>query len=206
MIVDYFNLNKKHELEKNGIKLMRHIHSVFETKIFQTEYNDDIDSLYRDVISHSVLEPSVYFSNSGYQGQNFKNKNLFNFLLKNIPVHHTHKIKDFDLQAWININDKGDWNDIHNHSDNNVFLSGVLYLKCPENCGNIRLYDPRNLPKNDYSKYYDFDKGNYIKIQPYEKMILLFPPWLNHLVEPNKSNEKRVSIAFNVINLKLDNI
>lgn len=185
---------------------MRHIHTLFETKIFQTEYNSNFEDLYNDVLEHSKYEPSVYLSNSGYQGHNFNNKNLFNFLLAHIPLHPNHKLKNFTLQAWININDFGDWNDIHSHSDNNVFLSGIVYVKCPENCGNIRMYDPRNLPKNDYSKYYDHDKGNYIKIQPYEKMVLLFPPWLNHLVEPNRSNDQRISIAFNIINLELDNI
>lgn len=185
---------------------MKQIHSLFETYIFQLNYGNDIDVLLEKVLVHSKKEPSVHLSNSGYQGHHFEDKELFDFLLKNIPLKNNNKIKNFYLQAWININYQGDWNDIHNHLDNNVFLSGVLYLKCPDNCGNIRLYDPRNLSKNDYSKYYDADKGNYIKINPYKGMMLMFPPWLNHLVEPNKSIEPRVSIAFNIIDMTLDNI
>jgi hypothetical protein len=29
-------------------------------------------------------------------------------------------------------------------------------------------------------------------------MIILFPSWLNHKVEPNKNKDLRISIAFNV--------
>ena len=44
---------------------------------------------------------------------------------------------NFEVDAWININKKGDYNEKHNHP--NCHLAGVLYLKCPQDCGNIVL-------------------------------------------------------------------
>ncbi len=35
--------------------------------------------------------------------------------------------------------------------------------------------------------------------QPQEGTLLLFPSWLPHMVEANQSEERRISIAFNVM-------
>ena len=37
------------------------------------------------------------------------------------------------------------------------------------------------------------------RIEPKENMLLYFPGWLEHEVEPNNSNEERISISFNLI-------
>ena len=44
-----------------------------------------------------------------------------------------------------------------------------------------------------------FNSGTeYVFIEPQEGMIMFFPSWLEHDVEPSKSDEDRISIAFNV--------
>ena len=47
---------------------------------------------------------------------------------------------NFEVDAWININKKGDFNEKHNHP--NCHLAGVLWIKCPENCGDISFDSP----------------------------------------------------------------
>ena len=36
------------------------------------------------------------------------------------------------------------------------------------------------------------------KMEPEDNKLILFPSWLEHDVEPSKSDEDRISIAFNV--------
>ena len=102
---------------------------------------------------------------------------------------------------WINRNPKGASNTRHTHITYSrpLLLSGVYYIKVPENSGRIRFYDPRlislmNPP--DYEYYHDSQLYNFI--EPQEDMILFFPSWLEHDVEVNQSNEERISIGFNI--------
>mgnify|MGYP003142237355 CR=1 FL=1 len=45
-------------------------------------------------------------------------------------------------QIWMNINRKGDWNQMHLHSGK-YDLCGNYYLKAPSNCGRLVFKDPR---------------------------------------------------------------
>jgi uncharacterized protein (TIGR02466 family) len=90
------------------------------------------------------------------------------------------------------------------HAHPQSILSGVFYLKIPENSPPIIFNDPR-----DHYKYiqYPIKFGNprdmykllpeYV-INPTEGMILLWPSWLEHQVPPSSCSEERIAIAFNV--------
>jgi uncharacterized protein (TIGR02466 family) len=100
-------------------------------------------------------------------------------------------------QCWANINPRGGYNVAHCHA--NSFLSGVYYLSVPENSGNIVFYDPRvqldamRGPIKEVSAH----TAPEVIYKPKEGLLLLFPSWLLHRVEPNDSDRERVSIAFN---------
>ena len=100
---------------------------------------------------------------------------------------------------WVNINKTGDYNEIHDHNPyDGTALSGVFYVKTPANCGRIRFYDPRPfITKAPDMQYYN-DGNTYHYFDPEPNMLLIFPAWLKHMVEPNKSNEDRISISFNI--------
>jgi hypothetical protein len=68
----------------------------------------------------------------------------------------------------------------------NKSYSGVLYLKVPSNSGDIVFMDPLQL-------------NHYKKVNVKQKDILLFNDIIPHYVEPNQSNEDRISIAFNYV-------
>jgi ectoine hydroxylase-related dioxygenase (phytanoyl-CoA dioxygenase family) len=40
-----------------------------------------------------------------------------------------------------------------------------------------------------------------LKIEPEEGSLIIFPSYLPHSVEPNKHDEERISISFNVLAL-----
>ena len=90
---------------------------------------------------------------------------------------------------WANINDKGDSNAHHTHEG---IISGVFYLQVPENSGRLVLVDPAVRNYNSAIK-----NSNY-GIKPERLACIVFPSWLEHYVEPNQSNENRISISFNI--------
>lgn len=178
------------------------LNNVFETAILDVLCNADNDAIYQDAIAHSQQHKSEKLSNvGGYQGHEFTSATLFQQIKNWVPQQPHRPLKSFDIQAWLNINNTHDWNDIHTHSDEGVLISGVYYVKTPANCGRIRMYDPRYLKgKNRYDAYYFEGRGDYFAITPQQGLMLFFPPWLPHMVEPNAAQEPRISVAFNIIN------
>ena len=102
---------------------------------------------------------------------------------------------------WANINQPGGYNRPHIHP--NSLFSGVYYIKAPPNCGKLVCNDPRpgiqtvmptrvkgSPPKHLWRECH---------IDPIPGRIIIFPAWLWHAVEPNESNDIRISVSFNFI-------
>lgn len=128
---------------------------------------------------------------------------LRNFLiecLSDIPFIEKQTSLQFD--AWVNINKKGNHNIRHTHPTSN--LSGVLWIKCPEKCGEIVFTSPYEFvgfkELELYSDKFKKENNAYIsyRINPKEGYMILFPSHLAHRVNENKSDEDRISIAFNI--------
>lgn len=99
---------------------------------------------------------------------------------------------------WANRNGPGDYNTSHIHP--NSFLSGCYYIKVPENGGNIEFTDP--IGERAMFTYPIRDEVTYLprrlSYRCHEGLMVLFPSWLTHGVQPNRSQEMRMSIAFNI--------
>jgi uncharacterized protein (TIGR02466 family) len=102
---------------------------------------------------------------------------------------------------WANINPKGGMNMPHIHP--NALFSGVYYVKTPTNCGRLKIYDPRPGIQLQMPTRKSGDPGKDFwrdaNIEPVTGRIIMFPAWLWHSVEENKSNDIRISISFNFI-------
>jgi uncharacterized protein (TIGR02466 family) len=102
---------------------------------------------------------------------------------------------------WANINYKGGYNKPHVHP--NAVFSGVYYIKTPPNCGRLICMDPRpgiqtcmpTRKKGQPPKHL----WREVHLQPQENRTIMFPAWLWHSVEPNESNDMRISVSFNFI-------
>ena len=102
---------------------------------------------------------------------------------------------------WANINYTNSYNKPHVHP--NALFSGVYYVKSPENSGELVFNDPRpgvqlNMPvrkKGQPPK----ELWREVHLEPVEGRIIIFPFYLWHSVEPNKSNDIRISVSFNFI-------
>ena len=103
---------------------------------------------------------------------------------------------------WININGKGDYNVNHNHPL--ADLSGTVWIKTPKNSGKLQFISPHDFVQakemSFYSKKYrDENKifPNYY-FPPTAGFVIIFPSFLLHQVRPNKSNQDRISVSFNL--------
>ena len=102
---------------------------------------------------------------------------------------------------WANINYKGGYNRPHIHP--NSLFSGVYYVHAQPNSGKLVCNDPRpgiqtNMPtrvKGQPPKHL----WRECHIDPKPGRIIMFPAWLWHCVEPNESNDIRISVSFNFI-------
>jgi uncharacterized protein (TIGR02466 family) len=100
---------------------------------------------------------------------------------------------------WININHRYSYNSLHIHP--NSYISGVYYVKTPENSGELVLRNPSNIqsmftPSSVIKSFNEFNSSKWT-ISPEVGKLVLFPSWIEHEVTQNLSNEDRISIAFN---------
>jgi uncharacterized protein (TIGR02466 family) len=102
---------------------------------------------------------------------------------------------------WANINPPGGMNRAHQHP--NSLWSGVYYIKAPKNCGDLKIDDPRSSaamvrPKQKKGPVSPrlLRETNY---EPIAGRCIMFPAWLMHCVDPNESNDIRISVSFNFL-------
>lgn len=82
---------------------------------------------------------------------------------------------------WLNAQGPGQSTSEHSHEELDELLSGVYYINVPDGSGDIVLLDGHLTAR----------------LTPTAGTYLFFPPSLSHRVEPNRSDELRLSLAFN---------
>jgi uncharacterized protein (TIGR02466 family) len=182
----------------------------FPTLIYAEDFKLDTNQMAHHIIQWSKENPGVKKTNvDGWHSETDMHKKpeykpLVNELFK--MIHQVFKEEFLDKHPvlgnmWANINYKGGYNRPHVHP-NSVF-SGVYYVKTPPNCGNLICNDPRpgiqtcmpNRIKEEPPKHL----WREIHLQPQENRALIFPAWLWHCVQPNESDDVRISVSFNFI-------
>ena len=102
---------------------------------------------------------------------------------------------------WANINPPGALNRPHLHP--NSHFSGVYYIKAPKNSGQIVFNEPRSGAHMVMPTRKEGEPPSHlwreVRVNPIEGRIVMFPSWLWHCVEPNESNDIRISVSFNFI-------
>jgi uncharacterized protein (TIGR02466 family) len=101
--------------------------------------------------------------------------------------------------CWANFNPTGGLNSAHTHPNN--YLSGVYYLRTPDGADTIEFTDPRPaaVARMPRAKHLNRFNGNRMTVQAKSGRFVLFPAWLSHSVPVNRTDEERVSIAFNAM-------
>jgi len=99
---------------------------------------------------------------------------------------------------WSIINEEGAFNQKHHHSNSDI--SAAYYVSAHDECGDIVFYDPRpaRVYKNPIAKSPNKLNATINSVKPENGLLVLFPSYLEHSVNPNLSNKKRVVISFNL--------
>ena len=173
---------------------------IFPSPVWSTKVDFDNDLLEREIYEYQKHKPNQTYSNrGGYQGDLFYNQDWVDMVATNCPQRDDKPISDIVVYPWCNINPKGAYNIRHVHNDTNIFLSGVYYVKVPENSGTIRFWDPRGaLMHIQRDHEYFNDAIAYEEIIPEPGLLLYFPTWIEHEVTPNEVDEDRITISFNL--------
>lgn len=101
----------------------------------------------------------------------------------------------FTLQSWINLHDRGGFNFLHMHEGS--LLSGTFYVSVPEGSGQFVFRDPRPGVITGSVKGGVPNGHADVHLTPSDGLMVLFPSWMEHYVEPHESDEPRIAIAFN---------
>ncbi len=87
------------------------------------------------------------------------------------------------------------------HSHPNNFLSGVYYVKSQAGADTVNFHDPRAQTRIIRPPVAELtaDNTDQVVVKVRDGTLLLFPAWLEHSVDENRSAEERISVSFNVM-------
>ena len=131
-------------------------------------------------------------------------KKLVNMLYdcqKTVYEQEYYESEPFLGNMWANINPPGGSNRAHQHP--NSLWSGVYWIKTPKNCGQLKIDDPRSVACMTRPRQKDTKKPDRLwretHYEPVAGRCIMFPSWLMHCVDPNESNDIRISVSFNFL-------
>ena len=150
---------------------------------------------------------NIISNRGGWQSKDFsvqKEDDILHSLIINCLASFPYIKESYNIfaDAWININPTGSYNNKHNHPSSD--LAGVLWIKCPKDCGEIVFDNPSGFQTFKTINAYEDKFKNDNKIHhtyffpPVEGRVLIFPSHLDHNVKENKSKEDRISVSFNI--------
>ena len=101
--------------------------------------------------------------------------------------------------CWANVLGKGAAHRLHNHPNN--FLSGVYYVRTEPGADTINFHDPRNQTGIIRPPVVELTAENtdQVVVSVKNGTLLLFPAYLQHSVDANRSEKDRVSVSFNLM-------
>ena len=186
------------------------IEKFFPTFVYGKDVQLNNNQLAQDIINWSNQDKGVSKTNvKGWHSttdmaQKPEYKQLIDELHK--MQHEIYDNEHIDRYAklgnmWANVNPPGGMNQPHIHP--NALFSGVYYVKSNPKAGRLKIYDPRpgaqfNMPTRKPGNP-GKDLWRDANLDPIPGRIIMFPAWLWHSVEENKSNDIRISVSFNFI-------
>ena len=165
---------------------------------FTTLKDDLITSVYK--LKDSSIGRSASNSGGGWQSEDspVEFKQFVEDLVQSMEIFVHCRIENW----WVNVNPPGAYNKQHVHPESQ--MSGVVWFKCPPASGCLTFPNPfaytqsnfiLKFPKDFRDKYMIYHTKDH---QPQEGEIIVFPSDLYHGVDPNQSNQDRISLAFNL--------
>jgi len=181
---------------------------LFSIPVYAVDFNIDknIKTYLNNIPTVLNNDSHCYISKDTNLLNNRNFKQLNKELIKHINIYKSNvleikdQIKLYITDSWLLKHKQNNYGPMHNHF--NSLISGVLYIKVPENSGNITFYKSGSFGYEpsialDY-KNYNFHNSSSWTLNVKENSLILFPSNLMHSISPNLSNKTRLSLAFNV--------
>lgn len=190
------------------------MHLFFSTPIWTSKIDgyDKVNEEMLNFIINLQKKDSTGIVKSNFKGWHskdfdLKDKCLTKFVTaikKNINTSLNDMNWDLDSQSvkitnmWAIINEKGALNQKHHHSNSDI--SAAYYVSAHDDCGDIVFYDPRpaRVYRHPIAKSPNKLNATINSVKPEPGLLVLFPSYLEHSVNPNLSNKKRIVISFNL--------
>ena len=190
------------------------MHLFFSTPIWISEI-DNFYNINKELLDYISIEKSknpegqIKSNVKGWHSNEFdlkeeKLKSFITEISKNIGAAVNDMNWDLESQLvkitsmWSIINKKEAFNERHHHGGS--ALSAAYYVKAEPDSGDIVFFDPRQayVFSHPISKKVNNINAQVKSVRPKTGTLILFPSYLEHKVNPNKSNEERIVISFNV--------
>ena len=189
---------------------MMHKELWFPTQIYIKDFEIDNKKLEQDIINWSKKDLGLQKTNvNGWHSTSDMHKKE-----EYKPLIHELFVMQFDIfkeecldsepflgNMWANINPPGAFNRPHIHP--NSLWSGVYYVKTAKDCGHLKLEDPRSVSLMSRPNHIEGQLPARLwketHFEPVTGRLIMFPSWVSHCVDPNMSNEIRISISFNFL-------
>lgn len=185
----------------------KEIHGLFPVPIMLCELGRDLTkaeySKIQELCSNTRRNEGNTTSQNSYVLEDKELSNLNNDIQLSINeyvkeiINPINDVSPYITQSWLNITNAGEYH--HKHSHSNSYISGVFYIEADEQNDAIKFFKPYNkyqqiklTPKdwnlhNSETWWFNVKKG----------LIVLFPSYLEHMVEMKQGDNKRISLAFN---------
>ena len=182
----------------------------FPTPVYIADLNEEglNEQLERDIIAWSNRDKGLTRTNvkGWHSPTNMASlpeyKKLVNLLFEAQKTIYQQEHLDSEAylgNMWANINPPGAMNRAHIHP--NSLWSGVYYVKALPNSGYLKVDDPRAAASISRPKQKEGPTPSRLwreaHFEPKAGRLIMFPAWLVHCVDPNNSNDIRISISFN---------
>ena len=178
------------------------------------EHNCGTEMQRQDLLNQTIAVrndpnyPSLGLSNDGcwrnkiaYQNDNWLEEKLKQVINSAVQYYLEHdptfkdKLSRFgspEIDSWTNVNEPGSVNKLHTHEKWN--FSAVYYLQ-GTGTGALNLVNPANTlvtcnPISPFMSTFSFE--------PQDGDLIVWPSWMPHEVEVNKSSRDRINIVYNV--------
>jgi len=185
------------------------ITEIFKTPIAKFVLDEDTEALTKFSRQWAKAHPSINLTNRG--GYHSPNLDLNIPELRSLRNQATRcfnelKAKFFYKAAlaidnmWLNINHPNSYNEIHNHP--RCCFSSSFYISVPENSGNIVFcnnYEMEHHMREKWMTQFGTYNSSVWTVPVKNNDFYVFPAWLKHKVETNKSKKDRISISMNAV-------
>ena len=179
---------------------------IFKESIYVSSFEDDeLHTKVKSILEKEKNKGGVFRTNvGGFQTDKLKDleieKKLFTWAVKTLQSGTNHENVTFQFDGWwINENLHGHSNMQHIHVGSH--FSAIYYIDAPKDCGRLVFHDNNDAKEvlNYVGKGFgDRDFYNYFVEDPAKNKFVIFPSFIRHSVEPNRSHEPRISVAFDL--------